>query len=132
MGKRQRIIYWIFTVWLCFGMFSSAYFQLTKLKAETDMISHLGYPYYFINIIATWKIAGVVAVLLPGLPVLKEWAYAGFFFVMSGAAVSHIVMGDPFKEIFPALLTLILIIISWATRPRDRRPATAQPINPVL
>jgi hypothetical protein len=68
-----------------------------------------------------WKFLGVVAVLIPKFPLLKEWAYAGFFFVMSGAIFSHIALGDPMKEIFPSLLLLILTVVSWYFRPEDRK-----------
>jgi hypothetical protein len=62
-----------------------------------------------------------VAVLIHKSPRLKEWAYAGFFFAMSGAAISHIVSGDSVKEIFPSLLLLILTMVSWYFRPENRK-----------
>lgn len=112
--KKIKIIFWIFTIWMSLGMVSSAIVQLMKTKEEVDMFTHLGYPAYFMNIIAIWKILGVITILTPKFsPILKEWAYAGFFFVMSGAAISHIVLGDSMKEIFPALLLLTLTIVSW-------------------
>lgn len=64
---------------------------------------------------------GVVAVLVPGIPLVKEWAYAGFFFVMSGAIVSHIAVGDPVSQIFPPLLLLVLTVVSWYLRPENRK-----------
>jgi hypothetical protein len=72
-------------------------------------------------LLGIWKIFGVVAVLIPKFPLLKEWAYAGFFFVMSGAIFSHIASGNAANEIFPALLLLILTIVSWYFRPADRK-----------
>ena len=59
--------------------------------------------------------------LTPKFPLLKEWAYAGFFFAMSGAIFSHLAVGDPLKEIFPALLLLMLTVVSWYFRPAGRR-----------
>lgn len=59
--------------------------------------------------------------LIPKFPLLKEWAYAGFFFAMSGAVISHIVSGDSLKEIFPSLLLLILTLVSWYFRSESRR-----------
>ena len=82
---------------------------------------HLGYPVYFLTILGVWKILGVVAVLIPKFPLLKEWAYAGFFFAMSGAIFSHIALGNSMKEIFPPLLLLILTVVSWYFRPADRK-----------
>jgi hypothetical protein len=124
MTKRNKIIYWISTAWLALGMLSVGIGQLFNMKARQggeDMITHLGYPVYFLTIIGVWKILGVVAVLTPKFPLLKEWAYAGFFFVMSGAAFSHIASGDSVSTIFPSLLLLILTVVSWYFRPRDRK-----------
>ena len=120
-GKAGKIIYWISTIWLALGMLSTGAVQLFKLKADVDQITHLGYPVYLLTILGVWKILGVVTVLMPRFPVLKEWAYAGFFFAMSGAAISHIVSGDSVKEIFPSLLLLILTVVSWYFRPENRK-----------
>ena len=128
MSKRNKIIYWIATLWLASGMLATGTLQLFKAKAEGALappgvygITHLGYPVYFLTILGIWKILGVVAVLIPKFPLLKEWAYAGFFFVMSGAIFSHIATRDPMKENIPALLLLILTVTSWYFRPADRK-----------
>ena len=121
MTKRNKIIYWISTIWLALGMLSSGMVQLFKVKAEVDFIINMGYPIYFLTIIGIWKILGVVALLIPKFHLLKEWAYAGFFFAMSGAAISHIVSGDSVNEIFPPLLLLILTVVSWYFRPASRK-----------
>ncbi|MGG7664005.1 DoxX family protein [Dyadobacter sp. BHUBP1] len=126
MEKRNRIIYWIFTAWLALGMTSTGIVQLMKMKEEVDMFARLGYPEYLLTIIGVWKILGVVAVLIPKFPLLKEWAYAGFFFCMSGAIVSHIALGDPIGEVAPPLLLLVLTIISWYFRPASRRLVPVQ------
>ena len=108
MTKRNKIIYWISTIWLALGMLSTGTVQLFKVKAEGAVappgvyrITHLGYPIYFLTILGVWKILGVVAVLIPKFPLLKEWVYAGFFFAMSGAVFSHIASGDSVNEILP-------------------------------
>ena len=98
-------------------MLSTAIVQLIKPQADVDQITRLGYPVYLLTILGIWKILGVVAVLIPKFPRLKEWAYAGFFFAMSGVVISHIVSGDPVNEIFPSLLLLILTAVSWYFRP---------------
>ena len=121
MKKAHKIIYWISTLWLALGMLSTAAVQLFNMQAEADFITRLGYPAYFLTILAIWKILGVLAVLIPKFPLLKEWAYAGFFFAMSGAAVSHIAAGDAMNGIFPSLLLLILTIVSWYFRPAHRK-----------
>lgn len=120
-AKRNKIIYWIATLWMALGMLSSAAVQLLKVQEEVDSITHLGYPIYFLNIIGVWKILGITALLVPRFPLLKEWAYAGFFFAMTGAAISHIASGDPFNEILPSLLLLVLTVTSWYFKPADRR-----------
>ena len=128
MTKRNKIIYWIATIWLASGMLATGTLQLFRAKAEGALappgvygITHLGYPVYFLTILGVWKILGVVAVLIPKFPLLKEWAYAGFFFVMSGAIFSHIAVGDPVREIIPSLLLLILTVVSWYFRPENRK-----------
>jgi len=121
MSKRNKIIYWIATLWLALGMVSSGIVQLIKNKEEVDMMTHLGYPLYFLTIIGVWKMLGVAAVLIPKIPLVKEWAYAGFFFAMSGAVVSHFAVGDGAKEFFGPVLLLILTVISWYLRPLDRK-----------
>ena len=118
---RNKIIYWISTIWLALGMLAGGTFELSRMKAWTDIITHLGYPIYFLTILGIWKILGAIALLMPKLPLLKEWAYAGFFFAMSGALFSHIASGDSMKETAPSLILLILIVVSWYFRPADRK-----------
>ena len=121
MKKRNKIIYWIATVWLALGMFSTGLVQLLKVESEVNNITALGFPVYLLTILGTWKMLGVLAVLIPGFPLLKEWAYAGFFFAMSGATFSRIAAGDPVSAIFPSLFLLLLTFISWYFRPANRR-----------
>lgn len=128
MKKRDKIIYWVSTIWLALGMLSVGAGQVFKMQGGqggVEMITHLGYPVYFLVIIGIWKILGVIAVLIPGLALLKEWAYAGFFFVMSGAAFSHVASGDPVASILPSLLLLVLTGVSWYFRPADRKIVSA-------
>jgi uncharacterized membrane protein YphA (DoxX/SURF4 family) len=87
MTERNKIIYWISTIWLALGMLSSGIVQLLKVKEEVDFIINMGYPGYFLTILGVWKILGVVALLIPKFPLLKEWAYAGFFIAMSGSDI---------------------------------------------
>jgi uncharacterized membrane protein YphA (DoxX/SURF4 family) len=131
-AKANKIIYWIATVWLALGMVSTGFAQLMKMKSGAggvDTITRLEYPIYFLTLIGVWKILGVVALLIPKFPVLKEWAYAGFFFVMTGAVFSHIALGDGPSEIFPSILLLILILVSWYFRPPDKKIAGIRATN---
>jgi hypothetical protein len=121
MTKRNRIIYWVSTLWLSLGMLSTGIVQLLKVKEETAFITDMGYPVYFLTILGAWKILGVVAVLVPRFPLVKEWAYAGFFIAMSGAIFSHIASGNPMKDLFGPFLLLVLTVISWYFRPAERR-----------
>lgn len=128
MSKAKKITYWIATVWLSLGMVSTGIVQLTQQKegpGAVNAMMKLGYPMYFLTIIAVWKLLGAIAILTPRFPVLKEWAYAGFFFAMSGAIVSHIAVADPAAELFPAGLLMVLTGISWYTRPASRRMVAA-------
>ena len=130
MKKRNKIIparmirsggYWIATIWLALGMLSTGIVQLLKVKEEVDMMTHLGYPVYFLTMLGVWKLLGIVTVLIPKFPLLKEWAYAGFFFAMSGAVFSHLASGDEAKEFFGPTLLLILTVVSWYFRPAERK-----------
>lgn len=124
MEKRNKIIYWIATLWLALGMLSTAAVQLVKAKEGAGgltSLTHLGYPVYLLTLLAVWKILGVIAVLIPKFTLLKEWAYAGFFFAMSGAMFSHLAVADAAKELFGPGLLLILTVISWYFRPAGRK-----------
>lgn len=122
MKKKNKTIYWATTAFLAFGMSAQGLAQIFHTNGYVEMITvHLGYPLYFLNIIGIWKILGVIAILIPGFKILKEWAYAGFFFVMSGAIFSHVAAGDSVIATAPALVLLILIAVSWYFRPADRK-----------
>jgi hypothetical protein len=121
MAKRNKIIYWIATLWLALGMLSTGIVQLMKVQEEVDNITQLGYPVYLLTLLGIWKILGVGAILIPKFTLIKEWAYAGFFFAMSGAIISYIASGSPVNKIFPALLLLVLTVLSWYFRPADRK-----------
>ncbi len=121
-SKTNKIIYWVATLWLALGMVSTGIVQLIKMKEEVEKTSvHLGYPMYFLTIISIWKFLGVVAILIPRYTLLKEWAYAGFFFLMSGAVISHAALGDGAKEYFGPVLLIILTLTSWYFRPTERK-----------
>jgi hypothetical protein len=121
MSKRNKIIYWIATGWLALGMVSTGVVQLMHTKEEIDLMNHLGYPVYFLTLIGIWKMLGTIAVLVPKFPVLKEWAYAGFFFAMSGAIFSHIAVAGPLMDMFGPALLVVLTAVSWYFRPAGRR-----------
>lgn len=132
-GKPKTIAYWIFTLWLSFGMFSSALVQLFRVEgAHEFIVNDLGYPDYFLNIIGVWKILGVAAILAPRLALLKEWAYAGFFFLAVGVIWSHAASGNGFGEIFPGILLTLLTALSWWLRPASRKVAGTRPAKDAI
>jgi hypothetical protein len=121
MSKTTKIIYWVATIFLATGMLAGGLQQLFQVGGYVEIITGLGYPKYFMSIIGAWKVLGVIAILVPGFGLAKEWAYAGFFFVMSGAVCSHLAAGHPFNEIYPSLTLLIFTVVSWYTRPPVRK-----------
>lgn len=127
MTKGKKITYWIATIWLSLGMLSTGIVQLLQLKEETEFMLALGYPAYFLTMLGVWKILGVIAVLIPKFPLLKEWAYAGFFFSMSGAIFSHIASDSAMSDLFGPSLLLVLTVVSWYFRPPSRKIVSVNP-----
>ncbi len=121
MEKRNKIIYWITTVFLSIGMTAGGVQQMLQIGGYNEIVSSLGYPLYVLSILGVWKLLGVVTILIPRFLLLKEWAYAGFFFAMSGAFISHLAVGQPFTEALPSLLLLSVTVLSWYFRPADRK-----------
>ncbi|MBL7858838.1 MAG: DoxX family protein [Cyclobacteriaceae bacterium] len=124
MKTRDKIIYWVATIWLSLGMATSGIVQLIPMNEEIERMNALGYPNYFLTIIGVWKMLGIVAILIPKYPLVKEWAYAGFFFLLSGAIFTHLAAGDAATEYFGPTLLLVLTIVSWFYRPADRKLST--------
>jgi hypothetical protein len=121
MAKRNKIIYWIATIWLSLGMLSTGLVQLFKVPGEVEFIVKMGYPPYFLTILGLSKLLGVIVILIPKFTLVKEWAYAGFFFTMAGAVFSHVASGNPLTDIFGPMLLLVLTVVSWYFRPTDRK-----------
>jgi uncharacterized membrane protein YphA (DoxX/SURF4 family) len=121
-SSRNRLIaYWTVTGLLVAGMFAGGLAQLLGAQWNKDGFIHLGYPVYFMHLVGAWKVLGVIALVVPGYPRLKEWAYAGFFFVMTGAVISHLASGDGLQGVIYQSIFVILIVVSWALRPASRR-----------
>ena len=85
-----------------------------------DIVTHLGYPLYFLRIIGFWKLLGGIVLLIPSYPRLKEWAYAGIFFELSGAAASWLAFEHNVGEAIAPAILAVLALVSWALRPQDR------------
>lgn len=113
--------FWIPTALICLATLGGGFMDLSHNPELVTIMSHLGYPAYFMTLLGVWKILGVIAILAPGTPRLKEWAYAGLFFDLSGAVVSHLAAGDAFPV--PPVVLLLLTVASYALRPDSRRLA---------
>ena len=122
MEKTNKVIYWVATALLAIGMLQSGIFAVLKTKQWVDLVTGLGYPVYFLTILGIWKILGVIAILIPRFKLLKEWAYAGFFFAMTGALASHLASGDyNIKGLMGPFFQTVFIILSWYFRPANRK-----------
>jgi hypothetical protein len=121
MEKRKLIWYWIITVLLSFCIFSGGLFQALQLPDVLKGFKPLGYPTYFISLIGIWKMLGIIAILIPGFKLLKEWAYAGIFFTMTGAVISHLASNDIHAQIIAPFVLAIFTALSWYLRPANRR-----------
>ncbi len=121
MEKRKLLWYWIITALLSICIFSGGLAQAVQVKGVVQGFKPLGYPNYFISLIGVWKVLGVIAILIPNFKLLKEWAYAGIFFVMSGAVISHIASGDVSVKIIAPFLLAVFTVLSWYLRPGNRK-----------
>lgn len=125
--KAKLITYWIATILLCGQMAFAAFAYLTKQPKIMEGFASLGYPEYFTTMLGVAKALGVIALLIPGYPVLKEWAYAGFTFTFVGAIWSHLAM-DQNKAVLMPLASLVLLTISCLLRPMSRRVVTTHQV----
>ncbi len=122
--KTRRIAYWTTTILVAFFIGSGGAAQVWQFRANPHgIVPELGYPLYFFGILGVWKVLGAIAILVPRFPRLKEWAYAGIFFDLTGAAVSVAAVGGygayGFHVLAPLIITLFTVA-SWALRPESR------------
>jgi len=113
--------YWTTTGLFCLVLAFSGFAHFTHLPRMVESMTALGYPTYFMTILGFAKLLGVAALLAPGRPLLKEWAYAGFAFNLAGAVATHLFVGDPVGEYAPPALLLGLLAASHVLRPASRR-----------
>lgn len=118
--KAKTVAYWVTTGIVAFCM-TGGIFELIGAKTTVEGITRLGYPAYILPALGLAKILAILAILWPGLPRLKEWAYAGIFFNMAGATVSHIAHRDPAWSIAVTISIAAITMASWALRPSSRR-----------
>ena len=119
--KTRKIFYWICTVLIAFFFLSGGVVDLLRPPQALEGMTQLGYPAYFMIILGAWKVLGGAVILLPGLRLVKEWAYAGIIFDLTGASASHIAVHDNLQHILTPLILAALVAASWALRPDSRR-----------
>lgn len=111
--KSTKIAYWIFTILLVALMLFSAFASFKVTPEGVNMMKHLGFDYGIIKLLSVAKILGVIAILLPGFPRLKEWAYAGFTFDLTGAIYAGLYAGDSIMQWIPVILGLVFVFGSY-------------------
>jgi uncharacterized membrane protein YphA (DoxX/SURF4 family) len=119
-ARVRRTAYWLATGVASVAFVAPGVANLVRVPHIASDMGHLGYPSYFMSILGVWKVLGAAAILVPGFPRLKEWAYAGMMFDLSGAAISRVAVGDgAVKTIIPIIISLV-VAASWALRPEGR------------
>ncbi|HTV07364.1 MAG TPA: DoxX family protein [Acidobacteriaceae bacterium] len=122
--KARSIAYWTTTILVALPIGSGGVAQLARVQGTVQGFVHiLHYPPYFVTILGFWKVAGALAILVPRFPRLKEWAYAGIFFDLTGAAASNAAVGGYGAYGFHIIAPLViagLTVASWALRPQSR------------
>jgi hypothetical protein len=127
-SNRSRTVgYWVSTGLVALAFAGGAVSDLLQAPEVMASLDRLGYPAYVASLLGIWKALGVIALLVPRYERLKEWAYAGMFFDLTGAAVSHLAAGDPPGAALIPLFILGLVMASWALRPANRRLASPEP-----
>jgi uncharacterized membrane protein YphA (DoxX/SURF4 family) len=123
----KTVAYWAATLLIALETLVGGVTDLIHGKAilvagapVADIVTHLGYPLYFLRIIGFWKVLGGIVLLVPNCPRLKEWAYAGIFFELSGAAASWLAFEHNVGEAVAPAILAFLALVSWALRPQDR------------
>ena len=128
-SNAKTIAYWVVTILGPASFVIGGYLHLTRDPQVMATLAHLGYPAYFATIMGTWKLLGAIAIVVPGFPRVKEWAYAGFFFDLTGAAATRAFVGDGAADIVAPLVFLGLVMASRALAPA-RRKIPAETVNP--
>jgi uncharacterized membrane protein YphA (DoxX/SURF4 family) len=120
-SRGSIIAYWVATALIAFQLGSGGAGDILRIQPVVEGMAHLGYPAYFCVILGVWKVLGAVAVLIPRFPRLKEWAYAGTVFDLSGAAASHLAVRDGAIKLVGPVVFIGLAFASWVLRPSSRK-----------
>ncbi|MCU1645508.1 MAG: DoxX-like family protein [Nocardia sp.] len=127
--RDRRYAYWSATIFICAEGVVGGIWDIARIHYVRDLVTHLGYPTYFLVLLGVWKVLGAVVLLAPRVPLVKEWAYAGTFFVYTGAMVSHLTTGYALSELWILSVLTVLTVLSWALRPDNRRLRGVQPVT---
>jgi hypothetical protein len=127
-AKTRWLLYWAATVVTALAFTAPGVGNLIRAPHIAQDMAHLGYPPYFLTILGAWKVLGALVVVAPGLPRLKEWAYAGMIFDLTGAATSRAVVGDGAPMVAVPLVIACVVLASWALRPPVRRLEATGPV----
>lgn len=119
--RGRTTVYWVTTLLLALECLVGGIMGALQRPTFIDIMKHLGYPDYVMTIIGVWYVLGGVALLVPGFPLLKEWAYAGLFFIYTGAIASRLAAGDGVVTLVGPIILTGLVIASWTWRPSTRR-----------
>ena len=121
-SRRHIIAYWVTTALVVFELALGGVWDVLRVPQVRGLIERLGYPAYFLVILGIWKLLGAVALVIPRFPRLKEWAYAGVLFDLTGAVASLLASGliDAGTMAYPIVMTGVAVA-SWALRPSSRR-----------
>ena len=121
-SRRNFIAYWVTTALVVFELAMGGVWDVLRVPQVRGLIERLGYPPYFLVILGIWKLLGAVALVFPRFPRLKEWAYAGVIFDLTGAVASQFASGliDVGMLAYPIVMTGVAVA-SWALRPSSRR-----------
>jgi uncharacterized membrane protein YphA (DoxX/SURF4 family) len=122
--KTRSIAYWTTTLILSLDFALGGVTSILRPPQVIEGMQHLGYPAYLATLLGVWKLLGAIALVAPRNARLKEWAYAGIAFDLTGAAWSHAASGDGLKAIVP-LVFLAIAIASYVLRPSSRSFAIA-------
>jgi hypothetical protein len=120
----KKLIYVSSTALLVLEIATGAFMDLAHLPYVVADVRSIGYPTYILYIVGVWKVLAVGALLWPRVPRLREWAYAGVFFEMSGAVASHVLAGDHLGKYAAPLAFSFLTLVSWWFQPDRAQPAS--------
>ena len=117
----KRVAYWVCTGLVVFFIGSGGLAYVMRVPDVVAGVVALGFPVYFIVLLGVWKVLGSIAILVPGFPLIKEWAYAGIMIDLTGASVASLATGAAWWHAVAPLLIAVLVVASWALRPESRR-----------